>query len=422
MTAIRRQLLLAKACGINWTRLHDAGLEYIGWWNLEPEKGKWRFFDREIHRYREHHIHIFAELGTAPPWASYYSTSGKKGFGYFDKFFQPRNLHDYANYVKTVVARYRNEIDQYFVWNEPWIHAWWAVAYDPSRGWRGGYLTSKEPQKDFVKLMKTAYTTARSVNPEAKISGVNTTSNPNTNSTMFSGREWSAGVVAAGGLAYCDMIDYHNYTSKLCGFPGDAVERAHEWALKPVWDKEGKGKHPIYMSEGQSVLGQFNYGLYANILPFKHDENCRMIADRLCRYILSMLANHVQKFFLYSLHSYNLGFGERSKWAVLINNDGTGHPAFAAVSQMAWQLDGATFLAREVIKPGIFAYIFKRIDGKAVAVISSAPGQHHWRLPAGLPWEDLFGNPVPAGAEFDGHLVYTIAETPQTIRTTLHAH
>lgn len=33
---------MLKAIGANWTRLHDAGLDYIGWYHLEPRKGQWR--------------------------------------------------------------------------------------------------------------------------------------------------------------------------------------------------------------------------------------------------------------------------------------------------------------------------------------------------------------------------------------------
>ena len=52
-------------------------------------------------------------------------------------------------------------IDTWDVWNEPWIHAWWAVAYDESKKDRDGYMTSKNAQADFARLMATAYTTAR---------------------------------------------------------------------------------------------------------------------------------------------------------------------------------------------------------------------------------------------------------------------
>ena len=35
--AVRHGIALAKAIGANWTRLHDAGTEYIGWAHLEPD-------------------------------------------------------------------------------------------------------------------------------------------------------------------------------------------------------------------------------------------------------------------------------------------------------------------------------------------------------------------------------------------------
>ncbi|MDH7569685.1 MAG: hypothetical protein QHJ73_08880, partial [Armatimonadota bacterium] len=67
-----RHNLMAKAVGANWTRLHDAGLQYLGWYHLERRPGEWTFYDKEIHRYRRDHIKILGELGTAPEWASYF--------------------------------------------------------------------------------------------------------------------------------------------------------------------------------------------------------------------------------------------------------------------------------------------------------------------------------------------------------------
>ncbi|MBL8992805.1 MAG: hypothetical protein JNM63_05650, partial [Spirochaetia bacterium] len=43
---------MAKAFGINWVRLHDAGIQLVGWRFLENEPDTWRFFDKELDRYR----------------------------------------------------------------------------------------------------------------------------------------------------------------------------------------------------------------------------------------------------------------------------------------------------------------------------------------------------------------------------------
>jgi len=54
--------MMAKAVGVNWVRLHDAGTEYIGWSFLEPEKGKWQFRDADLRRYRDHNLKTWSTL------------------------------------------------------------------------------------------------------------------------------------------------------------------------------------------------------------------------------------------------------------------------------------------------------------------------------------------------------------------------
>ena len=61
-----RHILMAKAVGVNWVRLHDAGTEYIGWYHLEPEKGKWAFRDKELKRYRTYGMKVLGAFSTAP--------------------------------------------------------------------------------------------------------------------------------------------------------------------------------------------------------------------------------------------------------------------------------------------------------------------------------------------------------------------
>ena len=113
-------LTLLKAGGVNWIRLHDPGMEYIGWWSLEPEKGRWRFFDRELMLYRKHHLKLFAQLGTSPKWASgrgrFTREQPLKQFNnpYHDRFWVPDSLEEFARYVRTVAKRYDGVIDEYF--------------------------------------------------------------------------------------------------------------------------------------------------------------------------------------------------------------------------------------------------------------------------------------------------------------------
>jgi len=415
--SVNRHLLMAKAIGINWTRLHDAGLEYFGWWNLEPERGQWRFFDKEIRRYRQHGIKIFAELGTAPAWASYYQDSGLKTFGYFDKFFQPKNLDDYANYVRVVSERYKADIDAFDVWNEPWIHAWWGIGYDHAKSGRAGYVTSENAPADFVRLTRVARETVHSINPEAQVFGVNTTTSSGNSSSSFGGTQWTQGVLDAGGMKYCDGIAYHCYTTAGVGYPGDSVEKGLENAVGPVRSQYGKVPKPLWMTEGSPLIYRMGNGMYNHTLPFENRDEVLKSADRIARYQLSLLVNGVSRIFLYSMHSHDGRFTpELKQWNAFTTDDGFLHPAGAAHAQFAWMLEDTRFDKRLDLSRGVHAYIFEG-NQRAVAVISSSPEFVPCEIPdsKGIQAFDLFGNQLPQGALFQGEVIYLEAESKKEL-------
>lgn len=123
-------LLAAKASGANWARLHDAGLDLIGWAFLEPRKGEWLFRDKELNAYRKAGLHLLGELGTAPEWASYFDPATRCDSGYFKQYFAPRGTEDFARYAGVVAKRYRGTIDEWFIWNEPWHSPFFAFGYN----------------------------------------------------------------------------------------------------------------------------------------------------------------------------------------------------------------------------------------------------------------------------------------------------
>ena len=424
--SVDRTIKTMKAGGVNWARLHDAGAEYIGWGWLEPEKGKWEFRDEYIQRYRANHIKIFGQLGTSPKWASYRSkvNNGPQNPSfsdfYVDHYFQPLSLDDFANYVKTVTARYKGVIDQYFVWNEPFYPCFWAVAYDKAKG---EYITSKHPQADFAALMKAAYTAVKAVDPTIKVSGFNTAS-------WELGRNWTKGVYDAGGMAWCDLIDYHFYTTVPQGFCGSHADGTYNDAVGYIREKEGRLDKPVYMSEGLGRPGTpgpydqgpcelpINSGLYKHALPYVADEDSVLIADLMCKYVLNVLANKVEKVFLYTAHSYrNLGVAESSAFCILLCSDGYPHPSLAAHSNLALHLEGRKFLKTVEVANGLYAYLFSGRD-RTVAVISGRPGCAAYQLPGAeaLKGSDLFGNPLPAKSAYKGTLVFAeAAMTPEAL-------
>ncbi len=402
-----RHILMSKAIGINWTRLHDAGGEYLMWYFLEPQRGEWQFRDKEIHRYRKYGMKILGELGTAPKWASYYQDVGKDHSGYFDTFYQPKNLDDYAVYVRTVTERYKGVIDAYDVWNEPWIHAWWAVGYDENKkSEHGGYVTSEKPMVDFVNLMKTAYINAKSIDSNITILGVNTTSSLRGEGN-FSGDEWTTGIIENGGLNYCDVICYHNYIFRLTGFPDDDVSKGYKIAMGSIIEKNEKAK-PIWMTEGSPIMLKTGSGFYKHTIPYKSTENVIDTADSLCRYIVSLLSNGVDKIFLYSMHCHSyFPQTERVRYNMLVTDEGSLHPGADAFSAMAWLLEDSQFFKVLNITQGCYAYLFKSPE-RSIAVLSTEIEHAEINLPAkeGIHVWDLFGNCVNPGSRLSDTLVY----------------
>lgn len=390
-----RHIQMAKAVGINWTRLHDAGLQYIGWYHLERKPGEWTFYDDDIRRYRRYGMKVLGLLSTAPEWASYFDRPRN---GYYDRFYQPRDLDQYANYVSTVVERYRSEIDTWDVWNEPWNAGWWAVSYSDAEK---KYVTSAEPQADFVKLQRKAAEAAKQVDPNATVLGVNST-------TGATGTAWTSGIAAAEGLGTSDVFCYHHYTTEPLGFTNDAVERGWRDAMGPALIDGSPGK-PVWMTEGSPVYSLSGAGFYKRILPFTDQENFNFTSDRIARYLVSLLAQNVQKVFLYSMHSHDSLAGADNPWRVIVGGDGYLHPNAAAHSTLAWLLEDKRFVEKRELPGLATAYLFEGSVG-SVAVIAPRAGMAPAWAPPELPRLDLYGNPAVPGSALDRYVSYVLHE------------
>ncbi len=405
---------MAKAIGNNWVRLHDTGMEWIGWNFLEPEPGQWTFFDDQINRYRKQHLKILGELSTTPYWASYDPEATRRN-GYWDKFFQPKDLAAYANYVKKVTDHYKGVIDTYEVWNEPWNAAWFAQSYDRSKTGRMGYKSGDHPQAEYAAIMKTAYEAAKAAYPGVKIIGINTTTTE-TNTKPYpdtGGADWTKGMKALNAENDCDILGYHQYDYTFNGFPGDAVKQGFDVAMGPF--REAGVKKPIWFTEGSSVNRIQASGFYHYTLPYLDTENTMDTGNRNCRFALSLLANGCEKLFLYSMGSYgHFSAGTSEQWASLISEDGYLHPTAAAFSHMAWELEDIQF--KKFLPAGAksFIYLFQG-KKKSVAVIAPAQEGDRITLPKRRDWTltDQLGNPQPSGALSGNTLVYI--ETAQSL-------
>ena len=397
-----RHLQMAKAVGCNWVRLHDAGTEYIGWSFLEPERGKWQFRDADLQRYRDHHLKILGLLSTTPGWASNW---GKPATDYFDRYLEPLNMDDWANAVRTIVARYRGMIDAYEIWNEPWVASFWSLKWDETHGtsWQDHFVASDTPAADYARLQRVAYAAAHEVFPGVTIVGFNTYGGED-------GTKWTREVMETGGLDSCDAISYHHYETALVGYPGDATDKAYGAAMAPVLDREGRPPKPVWMSEGAPLSGDVSDGFYRYTLPYENRcENWR-IADRLARYLISHRATGEVHAFLYTMHGIST-FGGAVDWTTLVTAEGYLHPSAAALSEFAWLTEDTDFVRRALLADGVYAYLFSG-PARSVAAITTAPSHAPYQLPRSSEVQlyDLFGNPLAPGTAIGNRVSYVVCE------------
>ena len=388
-----------KACGINWTRFHDAATFCTGWWKLEEEKGKWTFHDADIARFRAGHIKIFAQLGTAPAWATHYGDLGCKNMGYFEKYLRPVDTNAWLNYVTTVVRRYRGVIDEYFVWNEPWGR-WWQSAADIK------YYDKDRVAQDFGAFQAMTYKAVKAVDPKIVVSGFNTYASGG-------GATWSAGVAEGGGWETSDVVDYHVYTPALRARRGDADYAA--LAFRPILATHpGLGGKKIYMSEGQgtSTGGTANSGsmsgLYDQLVPWKAETPAEMArrADATCRYTLSLLAAGDARVFLYTAHGYQ-GLVSPPSFTVLVGADGYPHPALAAYAFFTRALEGRAFVGKADFGVSGCVYTFSGRDARPrVRLYTDLTADEADALNARTPLRDVYGNPYDRATWFKGSLLY----------------
>ena len=131
---LERALALIRDGGFRWVR------QPFPWAQIEPRPGevRWEPWDRIVEAAREHDLALIAVLDTSPPWAR----------GQDNPHAPPRDVADYARFVRAFVARYRGRIGAYQLWDEPNIHPHWGDRDTDPAGYvallRAGYMAAKE--------------------------------------------------------------------------------------------------------------------------------------------------------------------------------------------------------------------------------------------------------------------------------------
>ncbi len=407
----KQGILMAKAIGLNWVRLHDTGAHLCGWWWLEKEPGKWRFRDELLMRYRSHHLSILGVIATTPPWASYMIKPHSK---YFDRYYLPRNLTDFENYVAKVTSQYQENISTYEVWNEPWIHAYIPVELKNKEDGSKRYETSETPFRDYALLVKSAYDTVKENDLSISIAGLNTSTFPERQNRSFDGGDWTRGTVEEGILNHMDIATYHQYLTAPLGSPGDSVEEGFRRALPPTLNIEDT--FPIWLTEGSAIFNFTGFGFYKNTLTFDNNEDVWLTSGMHIRFTTRLLAQGVEKIFYYSMgmRPYLASESRKSLFHYFTAPDLSLHPSGAAHSNLAWFLDGEKFFETIPLGFGLQAYIFGG-ESNSVAILMTAYGANEnveYIAPDELVLFDIFGNEIQQRQKWPAGIIIVHQKLP----------
>ena len=194
--------------------------EEFEWKRVEPEKGRfdWSKFDQLVQITRAHGIQVLGKLVYTAPWASS-APSGTSDAA--AQYWPPKDVQDYAAYVRAVVHRYKDRVHVWEVWNEENTTGFWRPAADPAA---------------YTRLLVAASAAIRAEDPTATIvlGGLSTGADPAFLKVIHDNGGWGA----------FDVLAIHTYVagppdgSMMVKWFDDAHAAAAAYGSKQIWVTE----------------------------------------------------------------------------------------------------------------------------------------------------------------------------------------
>jgi hypothetical protein len=216
---------LSKQIGLCWFR--DWSLK---WHDVEPQKGKFDFTqcDYQIDRVLQQGLKVLPLL---PFPSSNWSSSAGPEVKVTEDYpagreriaYMPRDVNDFAAYVRKTVEHYKERLGVWEILNEP---IYTSYALPRSKGYQ---------VKDYVQLLRAAYQAVKTVDPDALVIG-GIAGHPTTYTKEF---------IEIGGLRWVDALNLHAY-------PGLASPEAHEESLRLLREqmRSAGADKSIWFTEG----------------------------------------------------------------------------------------------------------------------------------------------------------------------------
>lgn len=368
----RQMLDLSKQIGLCWFR--DWSLK---WHDVEPEKGRFDFTpaDEQIDRVLERGLNVLPLLPfPSSLWSAGAGPAVKNPKSEAETLERiahlPRDLEEFATYVRTTVQHYRNRLHVWEILNEP-IYTSYALPRDK------GYQV-----EDYVRLLQVAYQAVKEADPQALVIG-GIAGGPTTYTREF---------IAAGGLRWVDILNLHIY-------PGVTAPEEYEEPLRQLREQiRAAGlERPIWFTEGAYYADDDKpFEPYRDWLEPVDSE--REAAEWQVQFNTLLLAYGIEKIIYHSGTPGSLNHESLSgiffEWA--------GAPRKMLTTQvaMAHLLPPSGVSQGRLEAPeGVRAYGFEA-EGRTVIVAWVEEGAPSREVPlAGTPWRavDLQGNEMEGG-------------------------
>lgn len=338
----------AKVLGFNWIRPGYRSGALLQWADVEPEKGVWRLDRVRPLYYRSLDLNILGIFYTTPAWAR--SGKYREMNSFHDRLFQPRDLTDWQNYIRTVTTYYRGLIDYWEVWSNP---AGWTLFSDYEENapnYHQHYIMPDESAQNYAALLRAADSFARGLgDPAIKLVGLGGQAGAGSPGSL-----WFAEALMH---ADPDQTDYLSYQA-VNSFkdisqidPDDAYIRGiYESFLWPLHQARGEIPPGLWLTGG-SVEG------------VHHDDTnpgaLMRNADLAVRFYLAHRAAGAERIFFSGLEEGGFaGDGHDSGSIRLLDRSGQPTPAACALAVLASKVDGLSFYRRLEISPNLWALFF----------------------------------------------------------------
>lgn len=367
----------ATKLGIKWDRALSPAA-FFRWKDIEPERGKFLWFDDDVATARQHGVSAMGVLSTNNYWPEWADRNGLP------------DLDRWGEFVSQVVRRYRGDVSAWEIWNEP--------------------LRVFKPEF-YARMLKRAAETVRRVDPSATVVAIGGASSPAEVKSVIDalGKQFPQWPWRE----YIDVLSIHMYPTgegaeQVGSGMGDAYKSEVVDAYgKPAWNTE----------TGAWDLGNFHTENAPSAHPGRQLQEYRTAAqftdasqlavERLSRNFIESLGGGLSRYFYYDMRviaspRYYLTH------PTMLEYDDTIRPKGIAYSVLAKLFDHAIGLGSvRTRERGTRAYVFRRADTALAALYSESGGAKELRLRIGSPARvvayDVMGNAL---AVINGRIPY----------------